>query len=82
LQEEIVYVHGWVYATSAFNQQQTHQKIANVTKTGVNLVETIGAVAGAIVAVGGLIGWLIMKARKRKPATGCQDGAATLPRRN
>jgi len=72
----IVYVYGRVHATAAFNQQQTGRKIANVTKTGINLIETIGSVAGAILAVGSVVGWLVVRAR-RKPAADGHDGATT-----
>jgi hypothetical protein len=70
LAEELVFVDGRVAATAAFNQQQSHKKIVAVTKTGVNAIVTIGSVAGAIVAVGAIIGWLINRARKRKDASG------------
>lgn len=69
LAEEFVFVNGRVAATAAFNQQQSHKKIVAVTKTGVNAVATIGSVAGAIVAVGAIIGWFVNRARKRKRAS-------------
>jgi hypothetical protein len=66
LNEEIIPVTGMVVPTAAFNRQQSHKQIANLTKSGVDLIGIIGSVAGTIVAVGTLIGWLIMKRRQRK----------------
>ena len=66
LSEEIVTVDLRVVATAAFNTQQNHAKIATVTDSVVGDIETIGSIAGAIVAVGGIVGWVIMMRRKRK----------------
>jgi hypothetical protein len=79
LSEEIVPLSAKVIPTAAWYQQQKHKKISNVTKSGVNLVVTIGSVAGAIVAVGSVVGWLVNRARKRKRTTsdvGQDDAAA------
>lgn len=79
LSEEIIPVTGKVVPTAAFNQQQSHKKIANLTKSGVDLIVTIGSVATAIVAVGGLIGWLVMKRRRGK--RGIQGRTSRTPKR-
>ena len=66
LSEEIIPITGKVVPTPTFNKQQSHKNIANITKSGVNLIVTIGSIATSIIAVGGLIGWLVMKKRQRK----------------
>jgi hypothetical protein len=65
LSEEIFQVNVNVVPTPAFNNQQTHKKIAAATKSVVGVFETLGVMAGAIVAVGGIVGWFIMMTRKR-----------------
>ena len=79
LSEEIVPIFAKVAPTAAWLQQQKHKKISNATKSGVNLVVTIGSVAVAIAAVGTVVGWVVNRARKRKRATsdvGQDDAAA------
>lgn len=65
LSEEIINVNVQVVSTPAFSHQQTHKKIVNTTKSVVSDVETIGSIAGAIVAVGGIVGWLATRRRNR-----------------
>lgn len=78
LSEEIVPVAAKVVPTAAWEKQQSQKNISNATKSGVNLVVTLGSLAGAIVAVGTVVGWLVNRARKRKRATSnaSQDDAA------
>jgi predicted RNA-binding protein with TRAM domain len=68
LSEEIVPVAAKVVPTAAWNQQQSHKKISNATKSGVNLVVTLGSLAGAIVAIATIVGWLVNRGRRRKRA--------------
>jgi hypothetical protein len=66
LSEEIINVNVKVFSTSAFDQQQSHKKIVAVAKNVYGGIEVAGIVAGAVLAVGGIVGWIIMMARKRK----------------
>jgi hypothetical protein len=66
LKTEIINVKVNVIPTPAFNNQQTHKKIAGAAKSVTGDIETIGSVAGSIVAVGGIVGWLYVKRRKGK----------------
>jgi hypothetical protein len=66
LREEIIFITGNVVPTVIFNQKQTRENFVKVTKGGVNLVDKIGAMATAVVAVGGLVGWFVMKGRERE----------------
>jgi hypothetical protein len=65
LSEEVINVNVKVFSTSAFNQQQSHKKIVAVAKNVYGGIEVAGVVAGAVLAVGGIVGWIIMMARKR-----------------
>jgi len=65
LQAEIINIKVNVVPTAAFNHQQNHKRIASATKSLVGDIETIGSMAAAVVAVGGIAGWIAVKGRKR-----------------
>lgn len=69
LHSEIININVNVVSTSAFDSQQTREKIANATKGIAGDIETIGAIATAIVAVGGIVGWIVMQKRKRRSSS-------------
>jgi hypothetical protein len=79
LSEEIIPITGMVVPTPTFNQQQSHRKVANIAKSGVNLIITIGSIATSIITVGGLFGWLVIKKRQRKLAK--KSPASRTPKR-
>lgn len=64
LSEEIVEIKTKVLPTAAFNQNQNHKKITSAAKNVVTDIETAGSVATAILAIGGVAGWLAHKRRK------------------
>jgi hypothetical protein len=64
LESEIIYIKVTVVPTAAFNYQQSHRRIANAAKSLVGDIETIGSMAAAVVAVGGIAGWIAVKRRK------------------
>ena len=65
LSEEILRVNITVVPTAAYERQQSRKKVVGATNTVVAVFEKIGIVAGAIVAVGGIVGWIIVKKRRR-----------------
>ena len=65
LSEEIVQAPGYVTSTAPFEQQQNQNEIVDVVKSTVRDIVTIGSVATAIAAVGGVVGWLFARRRKR-----------------
>lgn len=66
LSSEIINIDVNIVSTPAFTSQQNQEKIANAAKGITGDIETIGSIATAIVAVGGIIGWLAVKRRKRR----------------
>ena len=65
LSEEIIQVSMKVSATIAYTHQQNNGKIARVTTSIVGDIETAGAIAGAILAVGGVVGLAAKKKRNQ-----------------
>jgi hypothetical protein len=66
LSEELIDIPIKVTPTPAFNDNQRRAKIAGTTRSAIGYIETIGSVAAAVVSVGGLVGWIVMKRRERK----------------
>ncbi|MGA2830760.1 MAG: hypothetical protein ABSF03_32130, partial [Streptosporangiaceae bacterium] len=66
LSEEHVHATGTVQPTTASKRQQTNEVIGSVTHSGVNIIETIGTLAGSITAVAGIAGAIFAWRRQRK----------------
>jgi len=65
LHEEIIHFNVKVLPTVAYRHQQSRAKVANTAKSVVGDIVTIGSVATAILAVGGVIGWVVARRRKQ-----------------
>ena len=78
LSEEIINVDVNIVPTPSSIAEKHHQKIAAAARSVVGGIETIGSVAGAVVAVGGIVGFIAVQGRKRK-AKGRERGVPTQP---
>lgn len=65
LAEEIVRINAEVVPTPIYNNQQRHKAIVSTAKSVVGDIVTIGSVATAILAVGGVVGWVVARRRKK-----------------
>jgi hypothetical protein len=69
LSSEIINLNVSVVPTPAFNNQQTHEKITSAARGITGDIETTGSIAGAVAAVGGIVGWIVMERRKRRDSS-------------
>jgi hypothetical protein len=65
LREEIIQVKTTVIATSAYDQVQSHKRLSAVGKGVTNGLGMIFSIAGGIVAIGTIVGWGLVRMRKR-----------------
>jgi hypothetical protein len=65
LREELIQINAEVLPTAAYTHQQSHAKIAHAAKSVVDDIVTIGSVATAILAVGGVVAWIFTRRRKQ-----------------
>lgn len=70
LSEELFSVGAKVVPTASYDHQQSHTKITSAAKSVVTGIGTVGSIAAAILAVGGLVGWIITKQWKGRKTKG------------
>ena len=68
LHEEILRVNAEVMPSPAYKHQQRRKVIAGMAKSIVGDIVTIGSVATAILAIGGVVGWVAVNRRNRAKA--------------
>lgn len=87
LSEEIIRVNGMVEPTAPYVNHQHHEEVANTAKSVVGDIITIGSVATALLAIGGIVGWIFTRRRRHgnsdsqsaAPSTGNSEGGHERP---
>ena len=79
LHEEIFPVNAEVTPSPAYNHEQRHQAITSMAKSIAGDIVTIGSVATAILAIGGVVGWVVADRRSQRKTNRRKKGKNGRP---
>jgi hypothetical protein len=66
LSEETISINSTVVPTPSYNKAQSHKKLVSAVRSVLGGILAIGSIATALVAVGGIVGWIVKKRGKNK----------------